>query len=487
MLKKLLIIALYVVCIVSCTQEIIIYNPVDDDKEVTYTEGNLSVYLEGMGTVTRSTWIYDDYFSSSDILHDDTKHERGFFNRLLVSFDSNFLLEYYSRPTYGVNDSFTPPAIDNLTSTNSEYTGVPLGLNAEAPLTTGAHYFYVLCNLPQEVHAYFTEVFNNGQGTFTKDQLEQTVLKYPLDVLAQKFDGWDGPNQQHNTQRCMMTNIVSPAPDYMASKDQNFQGQGYPSTNNVKSHIGKIFAKASLAYIEENQKLTNVTYRVVNVPKSVYLMPNIFNKQVETPHFTIDFQDRNSYDPNYNEWFDEKYKLETDEPDWQKAVVSTSQEKTYVYCMENGNTTPLQGNSTFLLVRATYHPAEWVNRDGTPGPASGDNSFWRIKRGGVYTSYYYNEEPDPSEVGSGTPVRYPEGITYYPIWLQTDGLYQVRRNGFYKIVLTRVLSAGAPTVDSVIDPLAPIENTTTRSSLIESGSSNIPEINQCIEWQQAGI
>ncbi|MCC8094425.1 MAG: hypothetical protein LIP05_03120 [Tannerellaceae bacterium] len=76
MLKNWLIIVFYI-GIVSCTQEVIIYNPVDDNDEITYTEGSLTVYLESMEVATRSGWEYDSYFPSSDIYHDDSKIERA--------------------------------------------------------------------------------------------------------------------------------------------------------------------------------------------------------------------------------------------------------------------------------------------------------------------------------------------------------------------------------------------------------------------------
>ncbi|MCC8094423.1 MAG: hypothetical protein LIP05_03110 [Tannerellaceae bacterium] len=111
------------------------------------------------------------------------------------------------------------------------------------------------------------------------------MLHYPLDTLVKKFE-YIEEYGLHSTQRCMMTNIVSPSPDYMASKDQNSTGS-YPSTNNVTTNVGKVFAKASLAYIPEDgqHRLTDIYYQAVNIPNSIYFMPNIFDGKVETPHY----------------------------------------------------------------------------------------------------------------------------------------------------------------------------------------------------------
>jgi len=486
MMNRLLIIGL-LIGMVSCTKEVIIYNEVDNNDEVTYTEGRVNVYLQSMDAVTRSAWEYDDYFPSPHI--QDNKHERGFYNRLLVSFDSDFLLEYYSLPQVGINNSFVPPAIDNITGENDIYTYVALGLGS-TPVTTGAHYFYVLCNLPQTLNETFLKWLGNNKGVLTKDEFEQTLVKYPLDSLARNFIGDIYPIKGvHEYQRCMMTNMVSPAPDYMASKDQN-SNEFYPSTNDVSSYIGRIFAKASLAYVEDDasQKLSEVYYRVVNVPNSVYLMSNIFDEQIESPHYELDFI--NNYETLYDEWFDAKYKLEVpDDSDlWQNAIVKKDQEKTYVYCMENGNKIPLQGNSTFLLVKGKYTPEanEWIDKNGSSSTPNSNGTFWRVKRNGYYTTGYYNEKPDASEIGTGQAYEYLEGITYYPIWLQTRDRYQVQRNGFYKIAVTEVRSAGAPTPATAIDPLAPLE-ITNRSSSTKSGDIHSPEIITNIQWQQGGF
>ncbi|MCD8193308.1 MAG: hypothetical protein LUD74_01930, partial [Tannerellaceae bacterium] len=468
------------------TQEVIIYNPVDDDTdEITYTEGNLSVYVESMEVTTRSGWPYDDYFSSSSIYHDDSKIERGRFNTCAISFNSDLLLEYYTDQITA--SYFYPPATDILAS-KDEFTAIPLGTSEKTPLTTGAHYFYVICNTPKGMFDEIVRWFNEKKGVLTKDEFETYVIEYPIDSLVTKFEGVEDYGL-HSTQRCMMTNIVSPSPDYMASKDQNSTGS-YPSSNNAKTNVGKVFAKASLAYIpetEQDRRLTDVSYKVINLPKSIYFMPNIFNGRVETPHYNIDFT--GDFDACYEEYFDKKYKLpDDDNENWLEATTSKDQtDKTHVYCMENGNKIPLQGNSTFLLVKAKYNPEIWLNKDGSRGTAHSEGTFWRIKRAGYYTADYYNEEPDAAVVGSGTTEEYPEGITYYPIWLQTDGKYEVRRNGFYKIALTQVFSAGAPSLESVIDPLAPLEESIQPSSLTRSGTGNFPDITTSIQWQQGGI
>ncbi|MCD8166705.1 MAG: hypothetical protein LUE93_11680 [Bacteroides sp.] len=149
--------------------------------------------------------------------------------------------------------------------------------------------------------------------------------------------------------------------------------------------------------------------------------------------------------------------------------------------MENGNAIPLQGNSTMVLVKAQYTPAEWLDREGniTKSPSL-DGTFWRIKNAsGTYRSGYYAEEPVVP--GSQTVERYEGGITYYPIWLETEGKYMVERNHYYKLAITEVISAGANSLKSVMSPETTLTTNTTRSTAF---GKSLPEAATTIRWIQ---
>ncbi|MCD8166707.1 MAG: hypothetical protein LUE93_11690 [Bacteroides sp.] len=50
------------------------------EDEISYTTGQIQVFLESPEVTTRSNWEYDDYFPNSNILHKDTKIERWLHN-----------------------------------------------------------------------------------------------------------------------------------------------------------------------------------------------------------------------------------------------------------------------------------------------------------------------------------------------------------------------------------------------------------------------
>ncbi|MCC8134807.1 MAG: hypothetical protein LIP04_15445 [Tannerellaceae bacterium] len=333
----------------------------------------------------------------------------------------------------------------------------------------------------------------NRVGELTKDEFEKIILKdHTIEDIA-------GVELYSNTgdlkRRCLMTPMTSPAPYYMAPYDIIIGSGSYPEVNGVDTKIGKAFAKVAVAYIplpeQSTGSLTGVSYRIINDPKETYLFPNIFKGQVHTPHYekTIENDDFDAYFTAYFNLNSHIEKTFTDSTNfsWRAATLIPKDQKNYAYCLENGNKTPLQGNSTMVLVRAQYIPDEWLNADKTPGEEANDGTFWRIRNTatGAYFAGYYNEKPPV--FGTQEAVEYPEGITYYPIWLETDGKYMVKRNHYYKIAITEVLSAGAPDLQSVMDPAQPLGNSAGDNSIetrSAGSANNLPEIARCIRWEQ---
>ncbi|MCC8094424.1 MAG: hypothetical protein LIP05_03115 [Tannerellaceae bacterium] len=95
----------------------------------------------------------------------------------MISFNSDFLLEYYTDQITA--SYFYPPATDILSS-NTQFTAFPLGTSN--PLTTGAHYFYVICNISKEMFDEIAGWFNERKGELTKMSLKHmcsTILWIP--------------------------------------------------------------------------------------------------------------------------------------------------------------------------------------------------------------------------------------------------------------------------------------------------------------------
>ncbi|MCD8193469.1 MAG: hypothetical protein LUD74_02770, partial [Tannerellaceae bacterium] len=476
------------------------------DDEIANTIGEISVFLSESGITTRAAWEYDDYFPKTNIYSDDCKLERRMHNLSVIYFDSDMLLEYFVDYINYKNDGMI--SIDNYenyqeSDGKNPYTAIMLGmtvLGVKAPLTTGAHYFYVLANMPQNYIDLLQEFAEQRRNEFTKDAFEKIIVNCTIDELA----GIPAFNIKENGdtifhRRCFMSNITSPAPHYMVDRTQDHGSGTFPKANSIDLDIGKAFAKVALAYIPESDHgtLTEVQYRLANDPKQMYMLSNIFGGQVYTPHYSKAVDGYGNFEAYYDDNFNpQSYWLS--EPDfdvdyydhavsfgWMKA--STPEYKTFGYCMENANEVPLQGNSTMVLVRGKYNPTEWLNADNTVGTASEDGTFWRIWNSSTerYLSGYFNAEP---LVSSPLETRkYTEGITYYPIWLETDGKYMVKRNNFYKIVIREVLNAGENSLENLIIPEralleSPLTESVTRNSV---AGNNLPEATKSIRWEQS--
>ncbi|MCD7936263.1 MAG: hypothetical protein LUG98_05325 [Tannerellaceae bacterium] len=499
-MKHFLFILFFISIFFSCTDELM--PGTGEEQAVTYTRGTLTVNIENPADVaTRSTEWYDSYFASSDIYEDENKHERWRHNLTLVFFDSDLLLEHINVPGPPVdltNDS--GKASDVYGTGQTEYMAFTLGLQG-INITTGAHYFYILCNLPSEFMYALRDYCNERIGTLTKDDFEKLVLNPATlglegeygEYMAEDIAGRETialtPELDYiNKPLCFMSNVTSPAPYYLAPYTVMPDGGSYPAVNGFMMTIGKAFAKVSVAYIQDeaDKRLTDVQWRIVNDPKHTYMLPNIFKGQVHTPHYDKEVENGN-FNAYFENYFNPNSHIEKTFPDstnfsWRDATIAENGKKNHAYCLENGNLTPLQGNSTMVLVKARYLPAQWLNPDDSPGNENPEGTFWRIKnKNGTYLSGYYNAAP---RVGSSQEtVKYEGGITYYPIWLETDGRYMVERNHFYKIAITDVLSAGAPDLDNVMDPMEPLAylSTDTRSADIKK---NLPEVATCIRWKQ---
>ncbi len=489
-MKKLLSIFLCLGIIVSCTREMVVAPEVEDDNA---TLGCLNVFIENPAVATRSVWAYDDWFPDGDIFSNDGKQERWLHNLSLAYFDDDMLLEYFGTSVDHTAMQRGADIYSGYTAAdNKEYSVFTLGITPFF-LTTGSHYFYIFCNVPPDFLYEMQEAYKDRVGKLTKDEFESIVLGFSVEDVAAPFYTQDMRSQP----RCMMTNITSPEPYYMADKSFIVGGGSYPEMNRISMEIGKAFAKVSLAYIksEAGDLLSDIQYRILNDPKKMYMLSNIFGGQVYTPHYDKD--PGNDFDSYFAEYFNENSGIsKVDDPSneyfqWRNASEPddrdptddevTDYKKTHAYCLENGNKTPLQGNSTMVLVKARYNPEKWLNPDGTQGTPSLDNTFWRVRNSGGYLSGYYNAKPDVA--GSYTTVEYPQGITYYPIWIQTDGKYMVKRNHYYKIAITEVLSAGAATLEEVMTPEAELETDGTGTRSITSGS-RLPEAATSIRWEQ---
>ncbi|MCC8153150.1 MAG: hypothetical protein LIP01_02380 [Tannerellaceae bacterium] len=208
-MKKLFFIFFSLVIFASCTQEVII-TPEEDGEDVTYTTGYIQVALDSPDITTRGeTWPYDDYFPNGNIYHADSKQERWRHNVSLAYFDADFLLEQFNIPTVTDLTGSGGIASDIYLDGSVEYTAFSLGIG-NLTITTGAHYFYILANLPPEYMYKLRTYCNSRKGEMTKDEFEKLVIEgYTIEDLA-GVELYSSSNDLKR--RCIMTNITSPLP-----------------------------------------------------------------------------------------------------------------------------------------------------------------------------------------------------------------------------------------------------------------------------------
>lgn len=298
------------------------------------------------------------------------------------------------------------------------------------------------------------------QYLLTKDNFERLIVELPLDEMTKDNE-------------FIMTNITPPELQTIYSEEQLKNSN---RNNRVRIDVGRAVGKISFAYVasevetgELHGSLENISYKILNNPAKMHLMPVIENNILITPHHSYTSYPANYFTPTAKD---------TDilNTPWLTATTKQTledypkEEFNYGYCIENNNKVSRKSNSTMLLVQAKFIPAVWLNPDGTRGdaPAADKNgTFYRIGQFNAnevlyaYTQGYYNAYPDEVLDILNTPipatglykaVEYKDGITYYGFWLKNNNQYQVKRNTYYKVAITHIHGAGEPGPGDTIDP-----------------------------------
>lgn len=439
---RYLIILLIGWMIASCTKEVV--TVIDVPKEIEKSTISIKISL-GSDVRTRSGWTYDDYFPSAI----PTPEESTVSNVLLIIFKNIYLEEYALYESEGVNGDFT---LDESTNTITLHKAED-GEN-EIDLEPGVHFFYAILNIPEGLYQEIEPLLENGKYTLTKESFEKQVMEVGLDYLQGGGTGGNG---------FIMTNSTLPASTVVYSESQ-LEEFGR-TENEISISVGRALVKISLAYVPEKTgklhgALEDIKYTVVNHPSQMYLMPVIEDEKLITPHYTtMNIPAGYFIDPIRELAEKEKNR----EVNWLTATTEKKDKDTYdfAYCIENNVKKHLKSTTTGLVIRGKFVPSQWLNKDGTIGATTTDDSFWRIAEIDndgyllAYTKGYYNESPDSlcATMGSNFEVKkYSNGICYYTFWPSSNDEHQIKRNDFHKIVITHIHGAGAPDIDEIIDP-----------------------------------
>lgn len=250
------------------------------------------------------------------------------------------------------------------------------------------------------------------------------------------------------------------------------------ASNNFTVSVGRAAAKVSLSIgtgvAGNGGRLEDLKFTPKNNPNKMYLMPvydgtNYTGMQLLTPYYAAS-----------------------------ASGTYISGTKTNVpgstYMVENSNEEIKAGKVTYLEVEGTWTPALDKTRkaDGSPATTAlaKGSDFWRIavydkdptQTGAIITGYKdeycYAAQPQAGLIGTNqAAIKYTGGKSYYAIHIQDKNAgsdqqlplrYTIKRNAFFKVVISSISGPGSSTQQGVIpDPEKPVETVVNMSVTIQ--------------------
>lgn len=331
-------------------------------------------------------------------------------------------------------------------------------------VTTGQKYVYVVLNKPS------TLTLPSALGTTTRSAFETTLYALAANDEAAA--------ELAQSTKFFMTNVKAPA---AATLVAGVTDPVLESKNVIKVQVGRVVAKVSVLFDAPVSQqlggtLSNIDFKVGSYALSTYTVGQWTGTQMTSPLFSAAF-----LAANYSK---EKVALYTAAQDNINSITTDTPK----YVLENSNSTPLEGNTTRVIVRAKFTPTQWwdpTTAAASSTPGAGGN-IWFVTNG-TY-NYYCNVDPTTTAwyggLGAGyTTTLYTGGICYYnKVWVmdpQESGSekYCVIRNYSYRVKLTSVNGIGTNIEDGNITITDPIETNTQMVAEIEVLPWSLVEIN----------
>lgn len=269
-----------------------------------------------------------------------------------------------------------------------------------------------------------------------------------------------------------MTNLENDAPTVIV--EQANEGEVTTgSKNNFTIKVGRLCAKVDLtvssSVTQSGGTLSDISYRVCNNPKKMYLMPvydgpNYEKPDLLTPFYSMDFADVPA-----------SGKVTADDY-FQTTAKQLSAASHFTYMTENSNKPVVTAKATYLEVKGTWAPSSDQIKDG--GPLVG-GTFYRIANlsgpGGHIVSYEAGVyKAAPSVTGNQKVITYTGGACYYGIWIADNSIvdaglkYTIKRNTYFKVSIDDVSGPGAGTPGDVTpDPQRPVETNVNMKATID--------------------
>jgi len=141
-----------------------------------------------------------------------------------------------------------------------------------------------------------------------------------------------------------------------------------------------------------------------------------------------------------------------DDPDgYVNVVVSPVVSTDFKYASENVADLALKGTNTYVSVKAVFIPDNFSDATGTETTNTNSTgvSFWTVTRGDD-VKYFDTETTADQYVTNGGGIKsaeYVDGECYYNSYLSYANGYNVLRNNYYKVTITKINSLGSPNPD----------------------------------------
>ncbi|MCD8193677.1 MAG: Mfa1 family fimbria major subunit [Tannerellaceae bacterium] len=416
----------------ACVKEVVDDNPVEISPE----DAKIRIALKANEFSTKGA---GDHYSTALL-----PEEKRVFNYAIFIFNSDYQLE--ASLTATPYDPDRKPGSAPLTYEAPLTFTDDRGEEIEVVLTSGQKYLFALVNAPLPLLEEQNRLLANPATTLS--DLNNWVLNVHAD-LGLITGSTATPKGEERGYLMTSGNGV----------ESVFLEPVFGDAASISLSVGRAMAKVSVASDlaanprsltqQPNGELTDITYKIINNPQEIYVVPSIISNVLYTPWY---YGAKGSY-------FDSPGLLADN-----YVPISRKGALTQIYCMENANQTPNSGNSTMAVIKGIYTPDVLYRADGSTlftGYQKG-NHFWRIANvtNGVITSYedkYYGENPSQLLTQGQEAIKYTNGETYYLIYLRNTSSaapYTVKRNSYYNIDITSVSNAGSGSIDTT-DPEDP--------------------------------
>ncbi len=471
-LKSFFAVALAMATLLSCTEKVVVITPENGTARI-----QVGLNLDEAGTRA------GHYDKTPNV------DELKIYNYALFIFNSANILEAtlmampYSTQTGGNPENYDETVGLTFDSALNEN----LDANGVLTLSAGAKSFFAIVNAPYELlqrqDDYLKGDNLSRQGladeTLTFDDLKTIVGGYDSQNYGGIVTFTNGPTQGDN-RGFMMTTIATNG--YYETTLKEIEDENEFEVLEIP--VGRAMAKVSLgtelagnpgSTQEPNGTLDVLSYKIINNPKEMYIIPRITSGVWLSPYY----RDTNVVTANYFESHnevDDQYFAAADVRETNYIPVSTDLNRTFTYCIENANLTPKQGNSTIAVIKGIFTPygSNMVDNvtDHNPVTLTTGNTFYRIwvpvytdtsgdTQGGRYDPYYYQTKPSDVELQAYATAEYEgvtlevdefvNGICYYRLPLynekETVSPYTVKRNSYYMIDVISVSDNGYPNED----------------------------------------